>query len=89
VLLADRQQGSLAVKVGDPVEAGDLLARCGNSGNTSAPHLHMQVQTHLDLWAAENRTLPIHFRASGDEELGRPARRNDVIGPRAASKGGE
>jgi murein DD-endopeptidase MepM/ murein hydrolase activator NlpD len=28
------------------VHAGDLVAQCGNSGNTTEPHLHIQVMDH-------------------------------------------
>jgi len=36
--------GSLRVKVGAKVKRGQLLGRCGNSGNSSEPHLHVQLQ---------------------------------------------
>ena len=36
--------GSVAVEPGDSVSAGDRLGLCGNSGNTSEPHLHFHVQ---------------------------------------------
>ena len=44
VLLAHFQQGSVGVEVGDRVEAGQLLGLCGNSGNSSEPHLHVHLQ---------------------------------------------
>jgi len=34
------QRGSIAVKVGDTIRAGQAIARCGNSGNAVTPHLH-------------------------------------------------
>jgi murein DD-endopeptidase MepM/ murein hydrolase activator NlpD len=37
------RQGSLRVKPGDRVQRGDELARVGNSGNASWPHLHFAV----------------------------------------------
>ena len=43
-LLAHLRQGSVRVKEGDEVQAGDPLGRCGNSGNTSEPHLHIHLQ---------------------------------------------
>lgn len=37
--------GSVAVRVGDRVQAGQQIGLLGNSGNTSAPHLHFHVMT--------------------------------------------
>lgn len=42
-LIAHVQQGSIRVAVGDRVVAGQLIARCGNSGNSSEPHVHAQL----------------------------------------------
>jgi len=35
------QEGSVSVKVGDHVKRGQVLGRCGNSGNAETPHLHV------------------------------------------------
>jgi len=40
---AHLQPGSLKVRVGDRVKRGQVLALVGNSGNTTAPHLHFHV----------------------------------------------
>lgn len=40
---AHLRPGTLKVKVGDSVRAGDVIARLGNTGNSSEPHLHFQV----------------------------------------------
>ncbi len=40
---AHMKPGSVAVELGDRVEKGDFLGHLGNSGNTSAPHLHFHV----------------------------------------------
>ncbi|MGC9513308.1 MAG: urea transporter [Fidelibacterota bacterium] len=42
--LSHLKPGSIQVKPGDKVRKGDMLARCGNSGNSPYPHLHFQVQ---------------------------------------------
>ena len=47
--------GSLAVAPGAWVERGQLLGRCGNSGYSPQPHLHLQVQASAMVGAA---TLP-------------------------------
>ena len=36
--------GTLAVKVGDVLEAGQFVARAGTTGNSTGTHLHFQVQ---------------------------------------------
>jgi hypothetical protein len=40
---AHLQPGSLKVRTGDRVKRGQVLALLGNSGNTTAPHLHFHV----------------------------------------------
>ncbi|WP_245799226.1 M23 family metallopeptidase [Virgibacillus siamensis] len=42
-LLAHFKENSISVKAGDHVERGELLGLCGNSGNSSEPHIHFQV----------------------------------------------
>ena len=41
---AHLQPGKLRVRVGARVKRGDVLALCGNTGNSSEPHLHFQLQ---------------------------------------------
>ena len=43
-VLAHLKQGSTRVKVGDKVAAGQVIGLCGNSGNSSQPHLHYHLQ---------------------------------------------
>jgi hypothetical protein len=45
VLMAHLSPGSIQVKAGDHVELGQQIAKVGNSGNTTEPHLHLQAQT--------------------------------------------
>lgn len=40
--------GSLRVREGDDVEAGQPLGRVGNSGRSTMPHIHFHVQSDLD-----------------------------------------
>ena len=37
-------QYSLSVKVGDYVKVNEIVAKCGNSGYSPEPHIHIQVQ---------------------------------------------
>jgi len=43
-VLAHLKLGSIKVKVGDKVKRGQVIALCGNSGNSSEPHLHYHLQ---------------------------------------------
>jgi len=40
---AHMQRGSLKVKIGEHVRAGDVIGLLGNTGNTTAPHVHFHV----------------------------------------------
>jgi Peptidase family M23 len=44
--LAHLQRGSVTVRPGQVVRRGEVVGRCGNSGNTSEPHLHFQLMDH-------------------------------------------
>lgn len=44
LVLAHLQKGSLEVRRRQVVGVGEVLGRCGNSGNTTEPHLHLQRQ---------------------------------------------
>ena len=48
-LLAHFKQESIIVKEGDKVNQGDLIGYCGNSGNSSEPHIHFQVMDSPDI----------------------------------------
>lgn len=80
--LAHLRQGSVAVAPGDAVAAGMQIGRCGNSGNSSEPHLHFHLQTTPELTTGEG--LPAQFVnwiADGlPVERGEP-RRGQVIAP--------
>ncbi|HTF07572.1 MAG TPA: M23 family metallopeptidase [Asanoa sp.] len=61
VVLAHLRAGSIRVRLGERVLAGQELGGCGNSGNSTQPHLHIQAMDGLDPFAA--RGLPMEFRA--------------------------
>ncbi|MFD5320549.1 M23 family metallopeptidase [Streptomyces sp. NPDC127098] len=62
-MYAHLRRGSLAVRPGDRVTAGQPVARCGNSGNSTEPHLHFQLMDGPDLTTA--RGLPFTWRGVG------------------------
>lgn len=59
-LLAHLQHGSLRVHAGDHVRMGQRIGLCGNSGNTSEPHVHMHLQDDKPLFHGA-RGLPLAF----------------------------
>jgi Peptidase family M23 len=60
VVLAHLRAGSIQVRPGESVAVGQELAACGNSGNSTQPHLHIQVMDSADPFSA--RGLPMLFR---------------------------
>lgn len=48
VALVHLKQGSVKVAEGDFVRAGDVVGACGNSGNSTQPHVHVQATDSLD-----------------------------------------
>ena len=69
VSLMHLKQGSILVAVGDVVEQGQKVGALGNSGDSSGPHLHVQLQAGpLPQGFA---SLPLTFANHGDEILER------------------
>ena len=62
VLLAHLRRGTVSVRLGDRVRVGDPVGECGNSGNSTQPHVHLQA-TSSPHWDS-TRGLPIRFRAA-------------------------
>ncbi|GGR80237.1 peptidase [Streptomyces aureoverticillatus] len=62
-MYAHVQRGSLAVRAGDKVVAGQRLGGCGNSGNSTEPHVHFQLMDGPDLETA--RGIPFRWRGVG------------------------
>jgi murein DD-endopeptidase MepM/ murein hydrolase activator NlpD len=72
---AHLKTGSVNVKPGDQLKTGQVIAALGNSGNTSAPHLHFHVMSTPDPLRSDG--LPFVFssfkldsRVVSEESLG-------------------
>jgi hypothetical protein len=73
VLLAHLQQSSVLVKEGDSVSEGDPIARVGNSGISTEPHLHISCEIDdVEEYNVEGTGIPLLF-------CGRFMSRNTVI----------
>ena len=68
ILLAHVKKGSLQVSAGQKLQTGELVGRCGNSGNSTIPHLHIHAQDEPRLAVNRGHGIPIRFRGveSGD-----------------------
>lgn len=62
VLLAHLRAGSVKPGLGDRVEAGEMIGECGNSGNSTEPHLHVQVSDSIE---RDGRGIPLAFVHDG------------------------
>ncbi|MBX7101468.1 MAG: M23 family metallopeptidase [Myxococcaceae bacterium] len=75
-LLAHLKAGSIAVKVGQKVRAGEKIGLIGNSGASTEPHLHYQLMDGLD-WKVAHGLPPrfVRYLADGKAiESGEPRR---------------
>ena len=52
LFFAHFKQHSIVVKQGQNIKQGQLLGLCGNSGNSSEPHLHFHIQNVEDMNSA-------------------------------------
>lgn len=57
LLFAHLKEGSIKVDEGETVKQGQVMARCGNSGNSTEPHLHLQLQNVADFFQATGAKL--------------------------------
>jgi hypothetical protein len=69
VALCHLQYGSIHVSVGQSVAVGDELARCGNSGNSTEPHVHVQAMDGADPGHASAVALSFRGRLPGNREV--------------------
>ncbi len=58
-LLCHFRHESISMKVGDEIKQGDVIGRCGNTGNTSEPHIHFNLQDASLMHVA--KALPAQF----------------------------
>jgi len=68
-VMAHMQQGSLTVKVGQRVAAGQVIGKLGDSGDAFGPHLHYQLQSGPQLFRGE--PLPFRFQNIDEPQLSR------------------
>jgi murein DD-endopeptidase MepM/ murein hydrolase activator NlpD len=52
LFFAHFKQRTIVVKEGQQIKLGQLLGYCGNSGNSSEPHLHFHIQNIEEMYSA-------------------------------------
>ncbi|HEX8211565.1 MAG TPA: M23 family metallopeptidase [Longimicrobium sp.] len=74
--LAHLQRGSVAVQPGREVRAGEVIGRCGNSGNSTEAHLHYHLQNTGVFGAGEGLPAPFtsYFAYAQPVDRGEPTR---------------
>ncbi|SER24094.1 Peptidase family M23 [Microlunatus flavus] len=65
VFLVHLRQGSVRVQVGERVRLDDVVGLCGSSGNSTQPHVHLQVNDGLDVTRSQG--VPVTFRDFREE----------------------
>jgi murein DD-endopeptidase MepM/ murein hydrolase activator NlpD len=77
-MYAHVKTGTVKVKVGDRLTAGQVIGSVGNTGNSSAPHLHFQVMSTADPLRSDG--LPFVFSEFRlDSRVGGPKENLDDI----------
>lgn len=61
ILYAHLSPNSITVKVGDPVNVGQILGLLGNSGNSEFPHLHFQIMQSSNPSPLNGQGIPWHM----------------------------
>ena len=65
-------KGTIPVRIGDKVRAGDEIGRCGHTGHSSEPHLHFHLQDTPSIFTGMGFTDSL---SRGGRDCSRPARR--------------
>ncbi len=74
-LIAHTQFGSIKHRVGDSVCRGEIVARLGHSGNSTAPHLHFQLMDRVDIRTAKGYPCAFDHYAIYQNEIWNPVER--------------
>jgi Peptidase family M23 len=67
VFVVHLRRDSVRVAVGDPVRTGQVVGGCGNSGNSTQPHVHVQATDDPEISRA--RGVPVEFRGFREEAV--------------------
>lgn len=60
IAIVHLQLDSIVVEEGQDISEGQHLANCGNSGNSTQPHIHIQAMDRTDFY--HTKGVPLYFR---------------------------
>ena len=69
VAVCHLQRASVQVHLGQSVRVGETLGRCGNSGNSTEPHVHLQAIDRLDVRRASAVPITLGSRLPRNGEV--------------------
>lgn len=78
-VFAHLRRGSVRVRKGDRVKAGDVLGEVGNSGNSSEPHLHFHLMDRPGPMAAAGLPFAFRYESDGQARTGVPGARKPFV----------
>lgn len=80
ILFAHLMENSIIVEKGQEVLKGEKLAQCGNSGNSTEPHLHLSLQNTRDMVKATGAKLYFdRILVNGEEKMDYLPIKEDLI----------
>jgi len=84
LVIAHLKKGSILVKKGQYVKEGTPIARVGNSGSSSEPHLHIhhQKQNPATTSIFFSEGLPLYFRDINGPAMPKGGEIKDIISPK-------
>lgn len=69
ICIVHLKKNSFVVQEGEYVVVGEHLADCGNSGNSTQPHIHIQAMDSLDF--REAKGIPLYFNQFFESDITR------------------
>ncbi|GAA3731671.1 murein DD-endopeptidase MepM/ murein hydrolase activator NlpD [Spinactinospora alkalitolerans] len=80
-VLAHLRRGTIRVRPGDRVTGGQPIGQCGNSGNSSEPHLHFQLMDGPDVAVAKGLPFCWSFEVAESLHSGVPRAQEPFVAP--------
>lgn len=77
VVIVHLQNKSINVEKGQIISEGQYIANCGNSGNSTEPHIHIQAMDSIDFLSANG--VPLYFNCFIQRKNGQTKNMTDAF----------